>query len=329
MKTSTMRPTRRMQLPLAIPRRRVAHDIWRYRSHRDELSRRFLSTTCAFAAEVETREPIRAAPEIDFNATPSTVQTQHRRITDDVVRKLRVVPRSASYFTAKPQYTDDLLELQQVLRDSQTLPVCKPGEAPRTAWRPLEQYKMSVGDEPIKSSRYAKIEEVLRRLNQIHPAVRTPAVVDAIEKFKREIDPLANRAKPILIDEHGRARGRGKRKTSIAQVWLVEGEGEFMVNGKSLADAFGRVHDRESALWALKVTDRVEKYNAWALVRGGGTTGQAEALTLGLSKALMAHEPSLKPALRKAGCVSHDPRQVERKKHGRVKARKKPTWVKR
>lgn len=188
---------------------------------------------------------------------------------------------------------------------------------------------MSVGDEPIKASRYTRIEEVLRRLNYIHPAVRPPAVVDAIEKFKRDIDPFANRARPIIIDEHGRARGRGKRKTSSAQVWLVEGEGEVLVNGKTLADTFARVHDRESVLWALKVTERVEKYNVWAIVKGGGTTGQAEALTLGLSKALMAHEPLLKPALRRAGCVAHDPRQVERKKHGRVKARKMPTWVKR
>lgn len=72
-----------------------------------------------------------------------------------------------------------------------------------------------------------------------------------------------------------------------------------MVNGKGLHAAFGRIHDRESAVWALKATQRIDRYNVWALVEGGGTTGQAEALTLGVAKALMVHEPLLKPALRR------------------------------
>ena len=79
----------------------------------------------------------------------------------------------------------------------------------------------------------------------------------------------------------------------------MEGTGEVLVNGKTLAEAFGKVHDRESAIWALKATERVDKYNVWALVEGGGTTGQAEALTLAIAKALLAHEPLLKPALRR------------------------------
>ncbi|GAM90793.1 hypothetical protein ANO11243_088380 [Dothideomycetidae sp. 11243] len=127
----------------------------------------------------------------------------------------------------------------------------------------------------------------------------------------------------------GRARAVGRRKTSSAVVWLVEGEGDVRVNGKKLTDAFGRLHDRESAIWALKATDRIDKYNIWATVSGGGTTGQAEALTLGVAKALLVHEPALKPALRRAGCVTRDPRKVERKKAGKLKARKMPAWVKR
>ena len=77
---------------------------------------------------------------------------------------------------------------------------------------------------------------------------------------------------------------------------VVEG---IKQGGKTLAEAFGRIHDRESAIWALKATDRMDKYNVWALVSGGGTTGQAEALTLAVGKALLAHEPGLKPALRR------------------------------
>ena len=196
---------------------------------------------------------------------------------------------------------------------------------------------------------------MLRRLNLIIPDMRTPEVVETIERYQRAIDPAANRHEPVLLDEVGRARAIGRRKASSAQVFLVEGEGEVRINGKTLAEAFSRVHDRESVVWALKATDRIDKYNVWGLVNGGGTTGQAEALTLGIARALIAHEPLLKTALRKgksgsfiesmagfrkespkanfgvhlAGCVTRDPRRVERKKHGRVKARKMPTWVKR
>ena len=91
----------------------------------------------------------------------------------------------------------------------------------------------------------------------------------------------------------------GRRKESSAKVYLVEGTGEVLVNGKSLVQLFPRLHDRESALWALKVTERMDKYNVFALVEGGGVTGQAESITLALAKALLVHEPALKPALRR------------------------------
>ena len=170
---------------------------------------------------------------------------------------------------------------------------------------------------------------------------------EAMEIYKRDIDPYAVTKRPNIIDADGRAYGVGRRKSSSAKVYLVQGEGEVLVNGKSINSAFGRIHDRESALWALKATSRIDKYNVWALVSGGGSTGQAEAITLGAAKALMVFEPALKPALRRglsstdllieeanglpllAGCVTRDPRRVERKKPGHVKARKMPAWVKR
>lgn len=93
--------------------------------------------------------------------------------------------------------------------------------------------------------------------------------------------------------------GIGRRKESTAKVFLVEGTGEVLVNGHSIVQAFPRTHDRESALWALKITQRMDKYNVFALVSGGGVTGQAESLTLALAKALLVHEPALKPALRR------------------------------
>ena len=85
----------------------------------------------------------------------------------------------------------------------------------------------------------------------------------------------------------------------------MEGTGEVLVNGKNIVQAFPRLHDRESALWALKVTQRLDKYNVWALVEGGGVTGQAESITLALARALLVHEPALKPALRRGELEPH------------------------
>lgn len=124
-------------------------------------------------------------------------------------------------------------------------------------------------------------------------------VATTLQKFKRDFDPSKLRRAPRSLDEHGRAYGAGRRKASTARVYLVEGEGEIMINGKSLAEVLPRIHDRESALWALKVTSRIDKYNVWALVEGGGLTGQAEAITLALGRALLVHEPGLKLMLRK------------------------------
>ncbi|KUI71567.1 37S ribosomal protein S9, mitochondrial [Cytospora mali] len=240
----------------------------------------------------------------------------------------RPLPVSPSYFSRQPEFNDSYLMLQKLMRQFAHLPTVTTDQLEKTAFRTLRDYRLAVGEQ-IKASEYAKAMTLVKRLHKIHPSLQPTSVKDALAKFKRDINPHNNTTKPIHIDKFGRALGVGKRKTSTARAWVVEGTGEVLVNGKSLADAFGRVHDRESAMWALKATQRVDKYNVWALVDGGGTTGQAEALTLAVAKALMAHEPALKPVLRRAGCVTRDPRTVERKKHGHLKARKKPAWVKR
>ncbi|KAL1878086.1 hypothetical protein VTK73DRAFT_8137 [Phialemonium thermophilum] len=240
----------------------------------------------------------------------------------------RAVPVSPSYFSRQPSFTDKYLTLHRLLRSYEHLPVTSKDQAERVAWKSLDDYRLAIG-EHVKTSDFSKCLQLIKRLHLIHPKLRPKDVNEALAEFKRDIQPFSNVAKPIPIDRFGRALGVGRRKSSVARAWVVEGTGEVLVNGKSLADVFGRVHDRESALWALQATGRLDKYNVWAQVEGGGTTGQAEALTLAVAKALMAHEPALKPALRRAGCVTRDSRRVERKKHGHVKARKMPTWVKR
>ena len=243
-----------------------------------------------------------AAPAIDFSSTDN--------IPPPNIKNARVVPASPSYFSGRPDFTDNLLSLQTLLRKYQTLPTVAPGQAPRIAWRTASQYRLLVG-EPVRASKYHQVIGILKRLNQIHPAVMPPDLHKAMQIYKRDINPFAVVRRPAIIDTDGRACGIGKRKSSSAKVYLVQGQGEVLINGKSVNEVFGRIHDRESALWPLKATNRVDKYNVWALVSGGGTTGQAEALTLGTAKALMVHEPDLKPALRRGLWSSHTTSTVD------------------
>ncbi|KXH28162.1 ribosomal protein S9/S16 [Colletotrichum simmondsii] len=244
------------------------------------------------------------------------------------VKKARPLPVSPSYFSREPRFNDAYIRLSALVERYQHLPLAPPELVPRQIWRNLKGYRQTTG-EPVKAMPFSQVLSMVKRLHQIHPGLMPSEVKEALQEFKRDIDPYKNVAKVVPLDRYGRALGVGRRKTSSARAWVVEGTGEMLVNGKPLNEAFGRVHDRESAIWALRSTARTDKYNVWALVEGGGVTGQAEALTLAIAKAVLVHEPALKPILRKAGCITRDPRQVERKKHGHVKARKMPAWVKR
>ncbi|KAE8144788.1 ribosomal protein S5 domain 2-type protein [Aspergillus avenaceus] len=265
-----------------------------------------------YATETLTEVP--AAPELtleDFQKMPA-----------------RVVPVSPAYFSGSPKFIDHLLKLENILAKWAALPTVPSTEAPRMAWFKLTQFRDFVG-ESVPTKKYKNLVKILQRLNRIDPKLMPGEVRKTLTQFLRPGNPYANKPTPATVDEMGRSRGKGKRKTSSAVVHLVEGEGEVMVNGKTLIEAFPRLHDRESATWPLRCTSRLDKYNVWASVRGGGVTGQAEATTLALARALLVHEPGLKPVLRKAGVITVDARRVERKKPGHVKARKMPTWVKR
>jgi small subunit ribosomal protein S9 len=253
-----------------------------------------------FSASTRLRAGI-AAPEIKFGEGGEGEDGEEK------IFYARLIPESPSYFTAQPAFTDDLLALQDLVRKYSSLPVVKPADAPRVAWRSLVEYRNMVG-ESVKASKYHKIVEVLRRLNQIHPSLMPCDVTATLNEYKRDVQPFQNVSKITPVDSLGRASGLGRRKTSHATAMVVEGTGEVLVNGKTLAEAFGRIHDRESVIWALKATNRIDKYNVFAKARGGGTTGQAEALTLAIGKALLAHEPALKPALRRGTLLSsHTP----------------------
>jgi small subunit ribosomal protein S9 len=214
------------------------------------------------------------------------------------VKYARMVPGTPSYFSREPQFNDMLVRFTKILTKYYHLPTVLPADAPLKPWLKLDGIRAQFG-EHIKASHFAKALQLAKRLNQIEASVRPAEVEAVLADITRDTDVLANRPKPLTIDKYGRAVGVGKRKESTARAFVVEGNGEILINGKPLSEAFGRVHDRESAVWALTSTERLDKYNVWALVEGGGTTGQAEAMAMAVAKGLVAHEPALKTTLRK------------------------------
>ena len=123
--------------------------------------------------------------------------------------------------------------------------------------------------------------------------------------------------------------GTGRRKTSTARVYLTNGKGNITVNRRPLDGYFGREVARMIVRQPLELVVMVGKFDINVTVRGGGSFGQAGAIRHGITRALMQYDLELKPALRKAGFVTRDAREVERKKVGLRKARKKPQYSKR
>ncbi|HEY3218859.1 MAG TPA: 30S ribosomal protein S9 [Candidatus Limnocylindria bacterium] len=124
-------------------------------------------------------------------------------------------------------------------------------------------------------------------------------------------------------------QGTGRRKTAIARVRLVPGEGAVVVNGKPLDEYFGRDGLVERATAAFGATNTVRKFNAMIKVEGGGVTGQVGAIAHGIARALLQVDRENTKALRQAGLLTRDPRAKERKKPGLKRARKAPQFTKR
>ena len=123
--------------------------------------------------------------------------------------------------------------------------------------------------------------------------------------------------------------GVGRRKTSSARVRISKGKGEFTINGRPMEEFFPRLGDKEMVLSPLEDVSMVNAVDVSVLVKGGGITGQAGAVRMGLGRALVLMNPDLDRAMRNGGHVTRDPRSKERKKPGLKRARKAPTYTKR
>jgi small subunit ribosomal protein S9 len=123
--------------------------------------------------------------------------------------------------------------------------------------------------------------------------------------------------------------GTGRRKTAIARVRLLTGEGEVVVNGRSMEEHFGNAVDLADILMPFRVTGTEGQFNAMIKVHGGGHHGQAGAIRHGIARAILQSDPEARKPLRQAGLLTRDPRMKERKKYGLKRARKAPQFTKR
>lgn len=123
--------------------------------------------------------------------------------------------------------------------------------------------------------------------------------------------------------------GTGRRKSSVARVVLQAGEGKIVINGRTFEDYIPNAHTRLDVLQPLELTENTDKFDVIVNVFGGGVTGQAGAIRLGITRALMEVNPDFRATLKPAGLVTRDPRAKERKKYGLKKARRAPQFSKR
>jgi len=135
--------------------------------------------------------------------------------------------------------------------------------------------------------------------------------------------------KKIKLDFKDSKYATGRRKRSIARVWLKKGSGMIYINGKKMNEYFKKTNLQISVIRPLTLTKRENEFDVRCTVKGGGHTGQAGAITLGISRALIEFEPDLKITLKKEKLTTRDSRIVERKKYGRRKARRSFQFSKR
>lgn len=160
-------------------------------------------------------------------------------------------------------------------------------------------------------------------------AEETVAVAEVTEAPVEASEPadVAAPAEPYVFERPIQTVGR--RKEAVVRVRLVPGTGQFNLNGRTLEGYFPNKVHQQLIKAPLVTVDRVESFDVYAHLHGGGPSGQARALRLGIARALIVASPDDRPALKKAGFLTRDPRATERKKYGLKKARKAPQYSKR
>jgi small subunit ribosomal protein S9 len=168
-------------------------------------------------------------------------------------------------------------------------------------------------------------DEVENEINETGVADVT-AETEIADAVSEPVVEAASR-QPVIIDRPIQTVGR--RKEAVVRVRLVPGTGEFHLDGRTLEDYFPNKVHQQLIKAPLVTVDRVDSFDVYAHLDGGGPSGQAGALRLAIARALILVQPEDRPALKKAGFLTRDPRAIERKKYGLKKARKAPQYSKR
>ena len=263
-----------------------------------------------------------------------------------------IIPKLQTFYSANPAHDNNINRLEELLRKYIKLPSqhellkthggasgaagaapeasLGPGaQSSRPLWLSFRDYTLVGGGSRLKPTQYTELVFLLNKLQSIDPQLLNDEVKAELARYRRPAAAQSGAARVPQLDEFGRSVGIGRRKAATAKAYVVRGDGHALVNNRQLNDYFVKIKDREAVLHPLQVLDAVGKYNLFITTSGGGPTGQADAAALAVGKALVAFNPLLKSRLHSAGCLTTDYRHVERKKPGKLKARKAPTWVKR
>ncbi|ODV83088.1 hypothetical protein CANARDRAFT_30315 [[Candida] arabinofermentans NRRL YB-2248] len=244
------------------------------------------------------------------------------------LERTRIVPTLTTSYSRNPYHQEHISKLTEVLNKYLRLPFDKKRSSSKS-WLSFQSYQYIAGGELLTEIEHQRIVNLLRRLDSIEPDLKTTELEEVLAPYRDTSQQGQVERKIPELDDLGRAVAIGRRKSSSAKAYVVKGTGEILINDQPLDTIFPKLQDRMRIMYPLQVVRSENLYNVFAVVRGGGSTGQVDAVKLAISRALTIHNPLFRPRLFSAGCLTRDKRVVERKKAGRVKARKMPTWVKR
>ena len=227
-------------------------------------------------------------------------------------------PKEIAYFTGNPYYFQNILQIHQFM---QSLPPKEITEG-FNGWLSYEEMVQ-------KSNMKLSLEEYkdfTSKLNFLwNYRNQNESISPFLSKFIKAQVRMDELVKPSMpLDDLGRSFTHGSRKTAKAQVWMIPGPGYIYVNGKHFSDYFMNQQELESIMEPFDVTEMHGKFNVWAIVNGSGQSSQADALRTGIARGLVKHHSDLLDFVSEMTRI--DRRQVERKKTGQPKARKKITW---
>ncbi|GMM35063.1 mitochondrial 37S ribosomal protein [Saccharomycopsis crataegensis] len=282
-----------------------------------------------------TAKPAISVPAIP-NIKTSSVIDHPNSIAPSIpeLERTRVVPTLETFYSSNPIHEKNMRDLNDLLNRYASTPYTINSEESAKhnktyRWLNINEYRLIAAGTRLKTIQYSKLVELLQRLDAIDKQLVDKQFMATLDRFKKSVSDSSAGASVKQLDEFGRAIAVGGRKSSRAKVYLVRGDGKIIVNGESLSKMFPRLTDRNKILYPLKVVDGEGSYNVFVKCSGGGVSGKVGAIAHGIARALLIFNPLLKPRLKRAGATTRDARRVERKKPGKVKSRKSPTWVKR